>query len=352
MAKPRIFVSSTYFDLKHIRSSLDLFIDSLGYESILSEKGDIAYSPDIPLDESCYREVENVDIFILLIGPRYGSEASSEEKKEGHTFFERYESITKKEYETALSNDVSSYILIETNVYAEYKTYLRNKDNKSMNYAHVESVNIFRFIEEILSKPRNNPIFTFERYAQIEEWLKSQWAGLFRELLRRKSSQSQLTTLTAEVSGLQEVNKTLKTYLEALMSGVPKTETDKLIQTEEKRLKDFDLKKEISQNPFYNFIQRRLGSNSLDDFIKLEHESKNIDDFISKVTKAVKDKSELLRMLDILSSSGRPLEDHNQIRRLLGLPLYGKPSEKAGIQAIPIKAKRVIKKTAKKKSKA
>ena len=57
MANPRVFVSSTYYDLKHVRSSLDIFIETLGYESVLSEKGDIAYSPNMPLDESCYREV-------------------------------------------------------------------------------------------------------------------------------------------------------------------------------------------------------------------------------------------------------------------------------------------------------
>lgn len=80
MAKPRVFVSSTYYDLKHLRSSFDLFIESLGFESILSEKGDIAFSPDIPLDESCYREAGNADIFVLIIGGRYGSEASGEGK--------------------------------------------------------------------------------------------------------------------------------------------------------------------------------------------------------------------------------------------------------------------------------
>lgn len=53
MAKPRVFVSSTYYDLKHIRTSMELFIRSLGYEPILSEKGDIAFTPDKPLDESC-----------------------------------------------------------------------------------------------------------------------------------------------------------------------------------------------------------------------------------------------------------------------------------------------------------
>jgi hypothetical protein len=43
MARPRVFVSSTYFDLKDLRSSLDQFIKTLGFEAVLSEKGNIAY---------------------------------------------------------------------------------------------------------------------------------------------------------------------------------------------------------------------------------------------------------------------------------------------------------------------
>ncbi len=81
MARPRVFVSSTYYDLKHIRSSRENFIESLGFKAILSEKGDIAYTPDIPLDESCYSEVENSDIFVIIIGGRYGSEKSGSKKK-------------------------------------------------------------------------------------------------------------------------------------------------------------------------------------------------------------------------------------------------------------------------------
>jgi hypothetical protein len=38
MAKPRVFVSSTYYDLKHIRASLELFIESLGFEAIFPRK--------------------------------------------------------------------------------------------------------------------------------------------------------------------------------------------------------------------------------------------------------------------------------------------------------------------------
>ena len=158
MPRPRIFVSSTYYDLKHIRASLDLFIDSLGYDPVLSEKGDIAYTHDRPLDESCYREAENSDIFVLIVGGRYGSEASGSTASIKGQFYDRYESITRKEFESAITKDIPVYILIEKGVYSEYRTFLKNKDRQDINYAHVDSVNIFRFIDEILSLPRNNPV--------------------------------------------------------------------------------------------------------------------------------------------------------------------------------------------------
>src|ERR1700683_3343778 len=119
MARPKVFVSSTYYDLRYIRASLEIFIESLGFDAILSEKGDIAYTSDRPLDESCYREVENADIFTLILGGRYGSEVSSGSKKP-KDFFDRYESITKKEYSSAIDKDIPVYILIEKAVYAEY----------------------------------------------------------------------------------------------------------------------------------------------------------------------------------------------------------------------------------------
>ncbi|WP_222102500.1 DUF4062 domain-containing protein [Gilliamella apicola] len=43
MAKPRIFISSTFYDLKHIRHDLHSFIESLGYEPIRNKEGNISY---------------------------------------------------------------------------------------------------------------------------------------------------------------------------------------------------------------------------------------------------------------------------------------------------------------------
>ncbi len=254
MAKPRIFVSSTYYDLKHLRSSLENFIESLGYEPILSEKGDIAFTPDTPLDESCYREVCNADIYILIIGGRYGTEASNQKKNPTHDFFKRYESITKQEYANAIERDISTYILIENNVHSEYQTFLKNRGNQNIVYAHVDSINIFHLIEHILTRPRNNPIHTFERFSEIEAWLKEQWAGLFREFLHRRSDQQQIATLSSQVDNLNEINKTLKRYLEAVVSKIDPEKAAIFIQKEDSRLNEAIQLNKLKRLPIVRFL--------------------------------------------------------------------------------------------------
>ena len=256
MATPRVFVSSTYYDLKHLRSALDAFIAGLGYEGVLSEKGAIAYAPDAPLDESCYRAAEQADIFVLIIGGRYGSAATTEGGELPEGFFDRYDSITKKEYDAAESANVPTYILIERVVHAEYQTFRRNRDRTDIKYAHVDSVNIFQLIEEILEKPRNNPVFQFDRYQEIEEWLRNQWAGLFKDLLSRLSEKDQLTSLASEVAQLGESNKTLRRYLEEVISSVSPDTSQSLIDEESKRLDETRIISGLQRNDFIKFITR------------------------------------------------------------------------------------------------
>lgn len=319
MARPRVFVSSTYYDLKHIRSALEIFIDSLGYDPILSEKGDIAYHPDSGLDESCYREAAAADIFVLIVGGRYGSETSNPSRKTAHGFFESYDSITRKEYETAVRNNIPIYILIEAAVHAEYQTYLRNKGNESVTYAHVDSINIFKLLEIILSQPRNNPIFDFDQASQIEAWLREQWSGLFRDLLRSRSQQKQLSALTEQISELKAVNSTLKTYLEAVVKKVDPSESENIIRTEDIKMAERQQMILLKDNVLFDFISSESGisaedlrkafkeSETIEDFLNIIHTNYNIDESIG---------------FNFIATDEDAIEDANNIRRILGLPEF------------------------------
>ena len=321
MAKPRIFVSSTYYDLKHIRSSLEIFIDTLGFEAILSEKGDIAYSPEIPLDESCYREAANADIFIIIIGGRYGTENSSSENDLPKEFYDRYESITKKEYLSAVERDIPAYILIEKTVYSDYETYLKNKDNKSINYAHVDSVNIFYLIEDILTQPKNNPVHHFDRFIDIENWLKEQWSGLFRELINQRSKQTQIASLASQVNELAEINKTLKRYLEEVMSSVSPDIAVELIKNESKRLEETQQAVLLLKNDLFIYLNETFNI-SLDDFRENLISSKSVVDFGEKIGKLTDEENAIKRLLHLIREDGPALPDLNQAREVLNLDSF------------------------------
>lgn len=285
MARPRVFISSTYYDLRHIRASLEAFVDSLGYDPVLSEKGSIAYHPDLPLDESCYKEASSADIFVLIIGGRYGSEASSDGGIKQREFYERYDSITAKEYESAELSGVPIYILIESHVYAEYKTFSKNKERSDINYAHVDSANVFRLIDGVMRKLRNNPVFYFEKSSQIEFWLREQWAGLFRELLRSRSQRQQLSALSDQVRDLKSVNDTLKSYLEAIIKFNEPDKSNTIIEKENTRIKKRKFRELFKDSSIFETLDL---FSSIDDEIidKIEDivlKSSTYDEIISRI---------------------------------------------------------------------
>jgi len=259
---------------------LDIFIRSLGFEPILSEQGDVAYAPDIALDESCYREVQNCDIYVLIIGGRYGSEISATEEKSAMGLYDRYQSVTKQEHKSAADKDIPVFVLIEKGVYAEYQTFKRNRDNKTISYAHVDSINIFEFIDEILSRPRNNPVYAFENHSDIESWLRDQWAGLFRELIDRMSGQQQLASLTAQVAQMAEINTTLKKYLEDLLSTESPEKSKELIESENQRLAMADKIIRIQRDVMIDVFMTDFELSG-SDIIPLLEKSSSYDDFIN-----------------------------------------------------------------------
>ena len=184
MARPRVFISSTFYNLKQVRASFEEFVRAMGYDPVITDN--ITYLPDQPLDESCYLEAASCDIFVLIIGGRYGSEVSDSNSSGEKAFYDRYKSITRKEFESALQRDVPIYVLVDRAVQVDYQTFLLNRDNESVKYAHVDSVNVFELIEFIKTHTQK-PVREFEKASDIAEWLTEHDLNIFYYYLQTLS---------------------------------------------------------------------------------------------------------------------------------------------------------------------
>lgn len=291
MAKPRIFISSTYYDLKHIRNNIEAFIEVLGYESILFESGDIPFHHDEPLDISCYDEIKNAHMLILIIGGRYGHNASDEESEKSKEELTFYNSITKKEYETAREKDIPIYIFVEKNVLAEFETYKKNKDNETIEYAHVDNINIFKLIDEIYTQKRNNLVKEFENFNDISSWLKEQWAGLFADFLTKKSDKSKLSDLSSQINDLKGINSVLKEYSENILRTIEPERSKDIITEQDRILREHKINK-FKHNLMIEYIlENNKNEVDLDLLLDTFSASTNLDEFVkkSKIDKSIKE---------------------------------------------------------------
>jgi len=173
MSCPRIFISSTYYDLKHVREIIREFVEDLGYEPVLSEFSDIFYRPGDTVQNSCLREISSCDIFVLIVGKRYGS-----------TFPGDTLSITHREYIEAQNQSIPIYSFVDLDVLHDYEFHNKNKGADKCNYRAVEDPNIFELINNIQDASTDNSLIAFSSIADILKHLKKQWASLFKNFLQ------------------------------------------------------------------------------------------------------------------------------------------------------------------------
>jgi hypothetical protein len=172
MARPRIFLSSTFYDLRYVRSDLERFIRELGYEAVMNERGHIAYGREESLEQYCYREIGTCDILVHIIGGKFGS-ASGEEPY----------SISQMELKTAHELHKQIYVFVERAVHVEYRTFIKNEANLNFQPQYVDDVKIYQFLKSIYELPSNNAIAGFDSVSEMMEYLREQWAGLFQRFL-------------------------------------------------------------------------------------------------------------------------------------------------------------------------
>lgn len=187
MAKPIAFLSSTYLDLRDVRDSVDKYLQERGFTVTRFERGGIFYDPNLPLYESCYREVKNAHLVILIIGGRYGSPESN-----SSTRGKRYTSVTRRELETAIEEGIPVLVFVRRDVDIELRTYLANskKTREQVRYASVDDTQIFQLLEQIYQRRKGNPVFPYGEVSEIISALDSQLAGLIARALQERRGNS------------------------------------------------------------------------------------------------------------------------------------------------------------------
>lgn len=201
MAAPRVFISSTYYDLRHVRDDIEIFIKGLGYVPVMHDKGNITYTQgETSLEQSCYNELASCDIVVCIIGGNYGTQSSGSDY-----------SITMEELQEAIRRRKMIYVYILKNVLDESLTYMNNREN-NFNPYHVNDIRVLQFILELNEKAKNAPIQPFESVSDITINLCQQFAGMFQYLLNKEST----ITETKTFEDLQSVAIQIKDFANCL----------------------------------------------------------------------------------------------------------------------------------------
>ncbi len=254
MAELKVFISSTCYDLSILRSDLRSFITDLGYKPIMSEYSDVTYNPTQHTHVSCIKEVENCDIFILVIGSRYGGKGIPDaidsidfnkldelidvEKNDSKQF-----SITQLEVLKAIELDIPIYTFIDKKIYYFHEIYEKNKHKPdiidNIFFPGIEKKDtakyIFEFVNIMRKRTVDNFFFPFENTNEIKNILKKQWAGYFKILLQEKRYK---TIESKKIDSISEQFENLKAAILSSIENADKQETARGV-VKYRRLADF-----------------------------------------------------------------------------------------------------------------
>jgi len=226
MPSPKIFLSSTCYDLGMVREQLRSFFLRLGYDPILSEYSDVLYDPRTHTHTSCIQEVPNADIVVVLIGSRFGGRAVPEalgsidiesllKSSFDVTVLRDPEklSITQLEVLKAIDATVPVFAFVDEKVMHDHYVYQKNKDiADKIKFPSIEKPEsaryIFEFINFLHQRNKGNSVIPFGRIEDIETHLLKQWGALFQKLLREQRDHTQETRKLFTISEQIEDIKT------------------------------------------------------------------------------------------------------------------------------------------------
>lgn len=170
MSQLKIFISSTCFDLSQIRQDLNDAIIQWGHKPLMSERISFPVNPVLSNEENCIRTVrDEADIFVLIIGSRYGYKVDSGK------------SITNIEYQTAVEKGIPIYTFTSKQMVNIFPVWVKNPGADFSDV--VDDNRIFEFIRDVRYKS-NKWNYQFESANDIISALREQLSILFKESLK------------------------------------------------------------------------------------------------------------------------------------------------------------------------
>ncbi|WP_198781039.1 DUF4062 domain-containing protein [Shewanella putrefaciens] len=168
-SKTTLFVSSTCYDLSQVRADLRDFSESIGLEPILSEFDSFPINPSQSTLNNCLGAVKNrADIFVLVIGGRYGS------------IVDAGKSITNLEYFEAKAKGIPKYVFVKEDILVLLPIWKANPD---ADYSSaVDNSSLFGFISD-LRDSGDIWVFPFSNAQSIISTLRKQLSYLLADCL-------------------------------------------------------------------------------------------------------------------------------------------------------------------------
>lgn len=194
-SKTSMFISSTCYDLSQVRADLGNFAESMGFEPIMSEKNSFPINPSEGTLNNCLANVKNrADIFVLVIGGRYGS------------LTDNGKSITNMEYTEACFKGIPKYVFVQDNILSIFPLW---KDNPNGDFSSVvENTKLFEFVAE-LRESGNTWVFPFSNAQDITSTLRQQISYLLAESLEYRNKLYENNKIISDISA-----KALRLYIE------------------------------------------------------------------------------------------------------------------------------------------
>lgn len=204
MPSPKVFVSSTCYDLGMVREQMRSFLIGLGYEPIMSEYSDVLYDPRHHTHSNCLQEIPNADMVVLLVGSRFGGKAIPEALSLidlDNLLNSSFDvsvlddadklSVTQLEVLKAIDSSIPVFAFVDEKVWHDHLVYEKNKELVgSIKFPSIDKPESAKFIFEFLNflrqRTEGNSVIPFGKTEDIENHLRKQWSALFQRLLQEQ----------------------------------------------------------------------------------------------------------------------------------------------------------------------